>query len=405
MIDVEELEDENENRKTYSYSNGAPLVSDPENPEKTLRYSRPSGYGKVLDDEMALTEWRIWKAMSGVAKSPALAAEISATKDEDRLGKKALREKALDKGTANEAADMGTALHAMTHRMEDETDVDFVPAEQYVQDLDAYMTCLLDYGLRSEMIEVPLVNDEFRAAGTADRIFVLTKPLVTPDGTTLEPGTLVLGDIKTGKKMDFSLPGYAIQMALYAQGTLYDVVTNRRLPTPKINSDWTILIHLPVGQAKCELLWLSIEIGNYGAWLAHEIKEWRKKWKNGTYDGVPIAAPLIDVEAAVTEAFDATPEIPVEIVGQMVAYCQARISQAGAHEAARKWLTLKWPAGVPTPKQGLAVPSDIVKVLDLLDKIEAEFSLPFMPDPRGSDGHKGKIDRSNERQLLDTQGT
>jgi hypothetical protein len=404
MIDVEELEDENESRKTYSYTNGAPLVSDPENPDKMLRYSRPSGYGKVLDDEMALTEWRIWKAMNGVATSPALAAEVVATKDEDRLGKKALREKALDKGTANEAADMGTALHAMTHRTEDDTDVDFAPAEQYVPDLDAYMNCLRQYGLVSEMIEVPLVNDEFRAAGTADRIFRLTKALTAPDGSIIDAGTLVLGDIKTGKKLDFSLPGYAIQMALYAQGTLYDVVTNRRLPTPKINNEWTILIHLPVGQAKCELLWLSIEIGNYGAWLAHEIKEWRKKWKNGTYDGVPIPVPLY-TEAAIAEAFDAVPEIPEEIVPQMVAYCQARISQAGAHEAARKWLTLKWPAGVPTPKQGLAIPSDIVKVLDLLDKIEAEFSLPFMPDPRGSEGHRGKIDRSNERQLLDTQGT
>ena len=403
MIDVDELDDENEQRKTYRYANGSPMVSDPENPEKMLRYSRPSGYGKSLDDEMALTEWRIWKAMTGVAGSPALAAEIVATKDEDRLGKKALREKALDKGTANEAADMGTALHAMTHRMEDPTDVDFQPAEQYVPDLDAYMTCLQTYGLVSEMIEVPLVNDDYRAAGTADRIFRLTKPLVDPDGNTLEMGTLVLGDIKTGKKMDFSLPGYCIQMALYAQGTLYDVVTNRRLPTPPINNEWTILIHLPVGQAKCELLWCSIEIGNYGAWIAHEIKEWRKKWKNGTYDAVPILPPVMPVEA-IAEAFDAAPEIPEAMIPAMVAFCQARITQAGQHEAARKWLTLKWPAGVPTPKQGLIVPSDIVQVLDLLDKIEAEFSLPFLPDPRGNEGHRSKIDRSNERQLLDTPG-
>ena len=114
LIDVDELDDEHEQKNDFRRANGAPLVSDPADPEKTLRYSRPSGYSKVLDDEKALESWRIFKAMTGVARSKALAAEVNACKDEDRAQKEVLRNKALDKGAANEKADMGVALHAMT---------------------------------------------------------------------------------------------------------------------------------------------------------------------------------------------------------------------------------------------------------------------------------------------------
>ena len=127
-IDIDELDDENEQRKTFRVHNGAPLVSDPENPEKTLRYSRPSGYSKCLDDEKALESWRMWKAMTGVARSPGAGCRdqrLQATTT--RQQKEVLRNKALDKGDASEKADMGTALHAMTARAEDVTDVDFDP--------------------------------------------------------------------------------------------------------------------------------------------------------------------------------------------------------------------------------------------------------------------------------------
>src|SRR5580765_8037475 len=277
-IDVELLDDEHEQRNDFRRANGAPLVSDPADPSKTLRYSRPSSYAKCLDDEEALVNWRIWKAMEGVARSRALQTQVVATKDDDRPEKKALRDKALDKGSANERADEGTGLHALTARAEDASDVDFDPPEQFDTDLDAYRDALATYGLVSEMVEVHMVNDEFRAAGTADRIFRLTRRLKTPTGTFIEAGTLVIGDLKTGKKLDFGLPNYSAQLALYATGVLYDIVTERRLPTPPIDPDWALLVHLPVGTGRCDVLWCSIEMGTYGAWLAKEVREWRKKW-------------------------------------------------------------------------------------------------------------------------------
>ena len=316
------------------------------------------------------------------------ASTVVAVKEGDKDSKKVLRDKALDKGAANEAADMGTALHAMTVRAEDATDVDFDPGEPFQTDLDAYRDCLATYGLVSEMFECPMVNDHFRAAGTADRIYRLTKDLATPGGV-IPAGQLVLGDLKTGQKFDFSLPGYAIQLALYATGTLYDLTTQSRLPTPPTNGDWAILVHLPVGQGRCELQWVSIEIGNYGAWIAQEVKQWRKKWKNGEYDGVPIPLPV----DAIAEEFDATVEIDQEMVPALIEYVRIRVEQIGRHSKAKERLILKWPAGVPTPKQGLSMPGQVLAVLDVLDKIEADFSLPFLPDPRGEPGvHRSKIE-------------
>lgn len=391
-VEISELDDENESRRTFRYANGAPLVSDPLDTSKTLRYSRPSSYAKCLDDEMALTDWRIWKAMEGVARSKALQTQVVATRDDDKVEKRTLREKALDKGNASERADQGTGLHAMTVRAEDASDVDFDPPEEYERDLDAYRDALATYGLVSEMVEIPLVNDPFRAAGTADRLWRLERPLITPGGGRIEAGELIIGDLKTGKKLDFSLPGYCVQIALYAGGVLYDVVNERRLPTPPINQQWGLLAHMPVGSGVCEMRWCPLDVGFAGARLAQQVKEWRKAWKNGSYDAVVAEVPIDPVEAIV-EAFPDTVEFTASMA-DMAAWCQSRINDIGKNPAAKAKLIQRWPEGLPTPKKGLTNPDQIVTLLNLLDKIDAEFSIPFgETDPRlvGLTGHKDSI--------------
>jgi hypothetical protein len=55
---------------------------------------------------------------------------------------------------------------------------------------------------------------------------------------------------------------------------------------------------------------------------------------------------------------------------------------------------------LPTPKKGLTDFAQIITLLNLLDTIEAQYSIPFLhTDPRMA-AHKGKhrseVDRSNE---------
>lgn len=403
-IDVDSLDDEHEQRGDFRRANGSPLVSDPGDPNKNLRYSRPSSYAKVLDDESALTEWRIWKAMDGVARSKALQTQIVATPDEDRVTKKELREKALDKGTANEAADMGTGLHAMTARIEDVNDTSFDPPEAFQPDLNAYTELLGRYGLVSELVEVHMVNDDFRAAGTADRIYRLTRDLVAPDDTIVRAGELVLGDLKTGAKLDFSLPGYSVQLAIYATGQLYDVHTNKRLPTPPINNRWTLLVHLPFGKAEAKLLWCSIDIGLIGAGLSMEVRNWRNKWKAAgetDYDAIEVPLPVEEVAKQLNaEPVDMSEQ---SILEQMIGYCRERLAQIGANEGARAYATMHWPKGTPPPAQ-ITEAADMVKALDFLDEVEKRFSLPFLPDPRNvflvGNRPEDVADISNSRQLL-----
>jgi len=399
-VDLEALDDENENRRTFRYANGAPLVSDPTDPSKTLRYSRPSSYAKCLDDEMALTDWRIWKAMEGVARSKALQTQVVATRDEDKVEKRELRERALDKGSASERADQGTGLHAMTARAEDATDVDFDPPDEFLPDLTAYRGSLDDYGLVSEMIEVPLVNDPYRAAGTADRVWRTTRVLFTPDGSRLEAGELILGDLKTGKKLDFSLPGYAVQIALYASGVLYDVVADRRLATPPINQSWGLLAHMPFGSGRCEMRWIDLSIGRLGADLAQSVKSWRKMWKNGTYDAPVAELPKDEMVERLVEVFDAEAG-PVIPLADMSAWCQERINAIGENANAKRGLIQKWPEGLPTPKKGITTDVELCTLLTLLDTIEAEFSIPWPSrDPRlaGWDGHRGTALETQEQR-------
>jgi hypothetical protein len=402
-INLDDLDDEHEQRHDFRRANGAPLVSSLTEPGKTERYSRPSGFHKPLDDEFALTNWRIFKAMDGVARSKALQTQILACKDEDKVEKGRLREVALDKGEANERADQGTGLHAMTVRAEDVTDVDFDPGE-HGEDLAAYMQLLADYGLVSEMTEVPLVNDTYRAAGTADRIFRLTQPLETPDGDCLEPGTLVVGDLKTGSKLDFNVPGFCVQTALYATGVLYDVISERRLPTPPINSKWTLLIHLPVGRHRADLWWCSVDVGLYGAWLAFEVKKWQARWKKGEYDIKRVEVPT-DPIVEMIESNEAVVVASEAIMPEMIEYCRRRMETiATLSPDAKRWVIEHWPEGLPSPKRGGHTPMQMVTLLDLLDAAEAKFSIPWtVEDPRVAlqqGVHKSAVDRSNSFALI-----
>lgn len=373
-FDVDEIE--SKEKPDFRRANGAPMIVDKEG--KNRRLSRPSSWGKVLDDENALVNWKIDRACEGVAKDPALQARYAAVKPDDRETFKNLRELAINAGRGDQAADIGTALHAMSERWEDPAD-DFQPPEQFAKRLTQYSETLEAFGLVSELFEYQVVSLHWGAAGTADRLYRTTKELVAPSGEIIPVGTLLVGDLKTGKKLDYSLPGYCVQMALYADGELYDVVQDEFLPTPEINRDWGLLVHLPADGDFCEIIWCDMGVGELGASLVQQVKEWRRKWKSAEPYGAYAAIPPMSVEAVAAE-LDA--ELVVE-PAELVAFAQSRINRLRDIDGATKKLSLWWPEGVPTPKQGLSEPDHIEQVLSVLDKVEAELQLGWPEgDPR-----------------------
>lgn len=374
----------------FQRANGAPMVLNKDG--NRVRLSRPSNYAKPLDDESALTNWRIDTACFGVAGDRALQARYVACKRDDRETIHKLRDEAIKAGRGSEGADIGTALHAMSERWERQ-DKSFNPPEPYASKLQAYSDELARIGLVSEMFEFHTVNLDYGAAGTADRLYKLTRDLVAPNGDLVEAGTLVIGDLKTNKRLDYSLASYAVQMALYAQGELYDVISDQYRPTPPIHQRWGVLVWLPSEDPdpRCEALWVDLEAGNYGAWLAQEVKNWRKNWRSGHFASPHIDVPLTPEDVAAefegSELFDTSGPYDELMIAQLSDWCQFRINTIRDHSDARTLLMRLWPEGLPTPKKGLQTSEQVEQLLTLLNKVEAEYGLTFPEgDPRVSTG-------------------
>lgn len=368
-IDLDDIEPFPE-APDFKRSNGAPLVIVDGRKE---RYSRPSSYGKMLDDDSALVLWRINKAIAGMARSPDLVARAAAAKDDDRPAWQKLRDDAIAAGRGAESADIGTALHAMSCRYEDPDD-DFDPPEPFATSLKAYGAGLERYGLESVQFEFATVCREYRTAGTCDRLYRLTRPLIAPTGEILPTGTLVIGDLKTGSKLEFGLPSYTVQMALYSQGEFYDVTTDEFIETPTINQDWAILVHLPAAEpGRCEFLWVNLEIGNQGAWLTAEIKQWRYNWRSGKYAAPEIGNPPPQPEGVVAMLRENLGARETDTL----AWIKQRVGAFKDDPKAAVRLGQKWE--LPPPK--MLEPEHFAAALGLLDQLEAEFQLPFIPAP------------------------
>src|SRR5262245_59938211 len=116
MVNLNEFSEGEPVQRDFRRSNGAPLVRSLDG-TRWERYSRPSGFGKDLDDESALVNWRIDRAIEGVATTPSLAAAIAGNIGRSE-GRAERRDKAISIGRGEEAADLGTALHAIAARVE-----------------------------------------------------------------------------------------------------------------------------------------------------------------------------------------------------------------------------------------------------------------------------------------------
>ena len=387
--------------RDFRRAGGAPMVRRIDDPTRWDRYSRPSSWGKDLDDESALVNWRIDRAMDGVASDPAIAATVAANLGR-KEGAKERRDRAIARGRGDERADIGTALHAMTQRVEEGDG--FKAPPPYDADLAAYLMCLERAQLTSRFIECKICADVWRAAGTCDRIYETGCDLTTPDGSIIERGSLIIGDLKTGEKLDYKLPAYAVQLAIYADGMFYDVETDERTPMPEgLRMDWGLLVHLPAGSARCELLWCDLRVGRIGAALVRDVRAWRKRIDFCQTFTMPPdeEMPMIDVP---DEAVDPGDE---EWAQALLPFIQERVNAVGlSSNEARALLVRSWPADIPTPGEGMD-PAQVSRILTLLDGVEAAMGLPWpLNDPRVEwtlGLHRSQMDREHRNNPPSTK--
>lgn len=250
---------------------GRPLIIPPEG-GKVEPYTRCTRFVDVLDDKYTLQKWMQRQVAVGLSLRPDLALAAATAANDPANRKKeldAICSDAREAAQGSAKATIGTALHALTERLDRGLDVGVIPA-QYSAHLAAYEAATRH--ISPVHIEQIMVLDEMRVAGTPDRI-------VTVEGM---PGCYI-ADLKTGAStLSYGMPKVAMQLAAYAHSAIYDVDSGRRTKISDLNLDRGLVIALdsdiaPGGRQVCRLLWVDLAVGWRGVQLCREIWDWRKE--------------------------------------------------------------------------------------------------------------------------------
>jgi hypothetical protein len=233
-----------------------------------------------LEDTYNLSVWQQTMVVLGMARRRDLILSASAITDpKDQFQKRTLKgiaRQAIDAAHGGAAAATGTALHAFSEQVDAGTlDWSRVP-DEYVADLKAYAEVMKPFRILA--MEGFCVVDDLKVGGSYDRILGLPEGgLVAPDGELVEGA--VIGDLKTGSTMAFGMGKIAMQLGTYANALDYSHTLGTRSPLVGSPSKrWGIVVHLPAGTGRAELLWVNIEAGWEAArTLAVGTHAWRKR--------------------------------------------------------------------------------------------------------------------------------
>lgn len=234
---------------------GRPMVM-PVKGKKKVAYTRATTIANSLDDASALVAWKMRMAALGLTTRPDLLLAIGAA-GEDKMAINAYIEEAMDAAGASKAANIGTAIHALTERLDLGQELGTVP-DQWLPDIRAYEEATKI--LNKVYIEQFCVLDKFKIAGTPDRLVEYK-------------GELFIADLKTGR-IDHP-NNIAMQLAIYAHGLPYDVATATRGSWGDVNKEKAIIVHLPAGTGACKLVFIDIAEGWKGVQFAMKVRKWR----------------------------------------------------------------------------------------------------------------------------------
>lgn len=271
-------------------------------------YSRASNFAQPLKDSKGLAVHHNKLIIKGMVVDPSIMTVFAkkggmklgtdAEKDEgiDHNALFAMTERAIDAAGGNRKAKLGTLIHGATEYLDRTEQVPFELFQKitdYVGDINAYLDDTRP--LKRAEIETFIVNDEWKVAGTFDRIFESDEPVELQFGDrrwTLPPGRYI-ADIKTGT-LDYTPGAFAVQMALYAGGSRYSCEHPVSEPKPlkedcennlechvraplNVSQEVGLLIHLPLGEGKCDIYPLDLEFGRDSMVAVRQIKAWRSK--------------------------------------------------------------------------------------------------------------------------------
>ena len=160
----------------------------------------------------------------------------------------------------------------------------------------------------------------------------------TPDRIVEVDGRHYIADVKTGR-IDYGTAKIAMQLAVYAHSVGYNVETTERFDLPPVDLEWALVIHLPAGEGRCELVWVDIGTGWEGVRLAGHVRDWRRRDKFKT-----LTRPFTSSTSTTTKAPPVSREVVAETRGDSKSLAD-RIAEAESvddltnlwRENARQW--------------------------------------------------------------------
>ena len=248
-------------------------------------YTRTTTFIDALEDKTNLVRWKQRNVLVGALRRPDILEELGSIEDPQGADKGA-----VDKlvGIAEEAADAdlralkGSAIHLITEDLDHGKGMPFVP-DEFRRDIEAYLEAMKQAEAEILGIEQFCVLDQYKVAGTFDRL-------------VRYKGKLMIADIKTGR-IDYGLGKIAMQLAAYRHMEVYDPVTYQRSPLlidgEEPDADEALIIHLPSGEGKCDIVPVDIRKGWEGLAVCSEVREWRRHWNRKASRREPVVSVTV----------------------------------------------------------------------------------------------------------------
>jgi hypothetical protein len=234
---------------------------------RCVYYKRCTTFIDVLQSEFALKQWDRRMVAYGMSQRPDLvlaAAASDPNSPSEKRGIQSIAGAAIEHARGSAAANIGTALHKLTERMDRGEKLGVVP-EPFPADLRAYEECVKAEKLEWVGVESFRVHDEYQVAGTTDRIGWYR-------------GRLRIFDLKTSPNENpISYPhGPSMQLAMYAHSVPYIYPGDyRTADVADVDTDVAYIINMPAGSGRCELRPVNIAKGWGACTLAVQVWRWR----------------------------------------------------------------------------------------------------------------------------------
>ena len=254
--------------------------------------TRATTFNKAAQQSKAINDWGKRNVVIGAVRRRDLILQAHDLTHEQHRDKLDQLVKQLEEAAGSKVgSDLGTYLHEFTEYMDAGLKTPDEAPDEFRQSLDNYANALYDAGLepiRSLIERTTIIREYGWVCGTFDRIF-FHRP----------SGQYVIGDLKTGKTMDYGKNEVECQLWVYAHGVnqngVYDWNT-RTWGTPfhgcecvdhlsnetcrgprdiKVSESVGVVIHMPVQGPKegtVELLWADLESGAAHAEVCGQVR-------------------------------------------------------------------------------------------------------------------------------------